>query len=102
VRVLGIERGRLYRNADGNTIEHFGFVDGRSRPLLREIDVEKELANGGSAHWDPAFPMRQVLSFDPGAREPNAFGSYLVFRKLEQNVQTSSRPKRTSLRRSSS
>ena len=86
VRVLGVERGRLYRNADGNTIEHFGFVDGRSRPLLREIDVEKELANGGNAHWDPAFPMRQVLSFDPGAREPNAFGSYLVFRKLEQNV----------------
>jgi Dyp-type peroxidase family len=86
VRVLGVERGRIYRNEAGRSIEHFGFVDGRSGPLLREVDVERELANGGKDHWDPAFPMHQVLSYDPGASAAHAFGSYLVFRKLEQDV----------------
>jgi Dyp-type peroxidase family len=83
VRIVGVERGRLYRNADGESIEHFGFVDGRSKLRLREVDVEKEAAKD---HWDPAFPLRQVLVYDPGTAQPNAFGSYCVFRKLEQNV----------------
>lgn len=86
VRVLGVERGRVYRNAAGQSIEHFGFVDARSGPLLREIDVERELEHGSAEHWDPAFPMRQVLSYDPGSAVAHSFGSYFVFRKLEQNV----------------
>lgn len=83
VRVVGVERGRVYRNADGNSIEHFGYLDARSNLRLREVDVAKEPSQD---HWDPAFPMRQVLAYDPGTAQPHAFGSYCVFRKLEQNV----------------
>jgi Dyp-type peroxidase family len=85
VQVLGIERGRAYHNEHDDGIEHFGYVDGRSQPLLREDDINAEAAHGdGIVRWDPAFPIKQVLVKDPAVA--NAFGSYFVFRKLEQNV----------------
>lgn len=87
VQVLGIERGRAYFNGNGDGIEHFGFADGRSQPLLRDQDVAREAANGGGiVRWNPAFPLRQVLEHDPSVEDPNAFGSYFIYRKLEQNV----------------
>lgn len=63
-------------------VEHFGYVDGRSQPLFLAEDVERE----ARAHWDPAFPPSQFLVKDPGDDEPTSFGSFFVFRKLEQNV----------------
>jgi Dyp-type peroxidase family len=87
VQVLGIEHGRAYANGNGDGVEHFGYVDGRSQPLLLEQDVEAEAADGdGIVRWDPTFPLKQVLVNDPAVRDPNAFGSYFVYRKLEQNV----------------
>ena len=69
-------------------IEHFGYVDGRSQPLMLEELIERERdESDGTRVWDPAFPIGQVLVPDPGA--PNAatgFGSFFVFRKLEQDV----------------
>ncbi len=87
ITFVGIERGRVYKNANGDGVEHFGYVDGRSQPLLIEEDVEKEDADEtGAFIWNPAFPLRQVLTKDPSVDDANVFGSYFVFRKLEQNV----------------
>jgi Dyp-type peroxidase family len=85
-RVLGEERGRPV--VDGRGIEHFGYVDGRSQPLFLTEDVNDERATkDGTTVWDPAFPLGQVLVPEPAAPRPiTRFGSYLVFRKLEQNV----------------
>lgn len=63
-------------------VEHFGYVDGRSQPLFLAEDVERE----PRAHWDPAFPPSQFLVKDPGDEDETSFGSFFVFRKLEQDV----------------
>jgi deferrochelatase/peroxidase EfeB len=86
--VLGVERGLAQRrkqaggNPKGEGIEQFGYVDGRSQPLFLQEDVDAE----SKAVWDPAFPPKQFLVRDPGGRNEHSFGSYFVFRKLEQNV----------------
>lgn len=87
VERLGTERGRCWRNRDGAGIEHFGFVCGRSQPLMIEEDVARDAARGGgSGHWSPRFALSQVLVRDPAVDDPVAHGSYVVYRKLEQNV----------------
>jgi len=85
--VLTVERGRVLRNKRAESIEHFGYVDGRSQPLFFQTDLESEEKAGGIHKWDPSAPLDLVLVADPYA-EPHedCFGSYLVFRKLEQNV----------------
>lgn len=88
--VLGEERGRTLLNGNGDGIEHFGYVDGRSQPLFLTEDVESEKhQEDGTSAWDPAFPLSQVIVADPAAPLPAVhFGSYFVFRKLEQDVAT--------------
>jgi deferrochelatase/peroxidase EfeB len=86
VTVAGIEVGLAMHNTDNHGIEHFGYVDGRSQPLLLTEDIAKERATTGTAQWDPAFPLKQALVRCPGGDSDTAFGSYLVFRKLDQNV----------------
>ena len=87
VKLLGQEIGLAYRNTNFDGIEHFGYVDGRSQPLLTVQDIEKEKnTTDGISVWDPAFPLSQVLVKDAGGEGTNSFGSYFVFRKLEQNV----------------
>jgi Dyp-type peroxidase family len=86
--VIGEETGLSQRNQHGEGIEHFGYIDGRSQPLFltEDIDVERD-SNDGTNVWDPAFPLSRVLVADPAAPDPNVhFGSYFIFRKLEQNV----------------
>ncbi len=91
--LLGTETGAALRNdnrfmnPNGEGIEHFGYVDGRSQPLLLVEDIEKEKnSSDGSSVWDPAFPLGQALVPDPAGQNGKSFGSYFVFRKLEQNV----------------
>jgi len=85
VTVIGKERGRPV-SEERRGIEHFGYVDGRSQPLFLTEDVREERATkDGTTVWDPAFPLGQVLVREPRA-DPTRFGSYFVFRKLEQNV----------------
>jgi deferrochelatase/peroxidase EfeB len=88
--VVGLERGRVKRNADGEPVEHFGFVDGRSQPLFLADDFrDKPGAPAPStAHWHPFEPLGRVLVPDPAmaAADPRCHGSFLVFRKLQQNV----------------
>jgi Dyp-type peroxidase family len=83
VKVLGEEHGDQQHNSRGDGVEHFGYVDGRSQPLLLTEDVDHEKAlTDGTSMWDPAFPADQVLVTNAGV----LLGSFFVFRKLEQNV----------------
>ncbi|AIJ25537.1 peroxidase [Amycolatopsis methanolica 239] len=88
VSVLGEESGLGLANANGDGIEHFGYVDGRSQPLFltEDVDTERDTTDGVN-DWAPSAPLEQVLVPDPAAPDPTVhFGSYFVFRKLEQNV----------------
>ncbi len=80
--VLCVEEGDSIQNADGQDIEHFGYVDGISQPKF----FLEEVAGMERAHWDPLMPLRLVLAPDPAGTTGHSFGSYFVFRKLEQNV----------------
>ncbi len=87
VEVLGEEIGLAMKNQHLDGIEHFGYVDGRSQPLLLTEEIERETeSNDGTNVWNPAFPLRQALVADKGGEPDVSFGSYFVFRKLEQNV----------------
>lgn len=83
--ILTIERGTVLRNAKGEPIEPFGYVDARSQPLFLKDDLDAEKQAGIDA-WDPSAPLGLVLVDDPFTNEEDSFGSYLVFRKLRQDV----------------
>ena len=88
VRVLGIERGHAIRapGPKGEGLEHFGFVDGRSQPLMLEEDVDWQRDHlDGTSVWNPAMPLGHALVADPGSSS-GGFGSYLVFPRLRQDV----------------
>jgi Dyp-type peroxidase family len=80
--VLCVEEGDGIQNNDNQDIEHFGYVDGISQPKF----FLEEVANTNRSNWDPLMPLNLVLVPDPGGNVENSFGSYFVFRKLEQNV----------------
>lgn len=81
--VLGIEKGNVMKNNNNDSIEHFGYVDGLSQPKF----FTEEVAQISRDQWDPLMAMDLVLVRDRGVNgNPNAFGSYFVYRKLEQNV----------------
>lgn len=88
VTVVASQKGVGLHNANGDGIEHFGYVDGRSQPLFLVEDIEAEqLGRDGATTWDPGFPLSRVIVSDLAAPDPaTAFGSYFIFRKLEQNV----------------
>jgi Dyp-type peroxidase family len=81
-QVVHIDYGFVLRNGDGEVIEHFGFRDGVSQPLFYKRDIEKE----NSGHWNSLAPLSLVLLKDPFGKTSESYGSYLVYRKLEQNV----------------
>ena len=81
--ILAVEHGGALRNEAGNGIEHFGYVDGRSQPIYLAPDIADE---GGTDKWNPFAPLGQVLVQDLTVSTPDSFGSYFVFRKLEQDV----------------
>lgn len=77
-----VQEGRAYKNADGEGIEHFGYVDGRSQPLM----LKTEIAGEPHTVYDPTAPLSQFILPDPLVPAGKGFGSFFVFRKLEQNV----------------
>jgi Dyp-type peroxidase family len=88
VEIAGTDLGDQLMNGEGHGIEHFGYVDGRSQPLALAEDLAAEQPGGPrSGVWDPSIPPSQLLVPDPlGASAETSFGSYFVYRKLEQDV----------------
>ena len=84
--ILKEQRGKQIRNTAGVGIEHFGYIDGRSQPLPLVEEITRESEQEGIAQWDPSSTLGVALVKDPGIADPNSFGSYFIFRKLEQNV----------------
>lgn len=90
----GTETGRVVRNAAGQAIEHFGYVDGRSQPLYLTTDFKptphrptrEDAFDYPFLQWTPFEPLSRVLLADPLGPDAECLGSYLVFRKLEQDV----------------
>jgi len=88
--VVHEQKGYVLR--DENTyeeeIEHFGFRDGVSQPLFLKGDIDEERGKKEKFDkWDPSAPLNLLLFKDPlGDRDKESYGSFLVFRKLEQNV----------------
>lgn len=91
-RISTIEYGEALLNKEGAGIEHFGYVDGVSQPLFFEEEWEAYKADNNihqqsDIKFDPRADKSLVLIPDPFVtNDPNARGSYFVFRKLEQNV----------------
>lgn len=85
---VSVQEGHGLHNGNGDGIEHFGYVDGRSQPIFLTEDLEAErLRQDGATNWDPGFgPGRAILPDPTGADPLSQFGSYFVYRKLEQNV----------------
>ncbi|MGO8608761.1 hypothetical protein ACC848_37960, partial [Rhizobium johnstonii] len=86
--ILGEQTGNGLHNRNGDGIEHFGYVDGRSQPIFLDEDlVSEKLREDGTTNWDAGFGLGRVLVSDAAAPDPQTqFGSYFVFRKLEQDV----------------
>lgn len=84
--VLGIEEGNVLRR-QSEPVEHFGYFDGISQPLFTKQDVDANRErNPKTDAWNPSARLSLVLVDDPLTHAPDAFGSYLVYRKLSQNV----------------
>jgi hypothetical protein len=53
--VVGVEQGPALRDQDDESIEQFGYADGRSQPLMLERDIkEHERRYRTFKHWNPA------------------------------------------------
>jgi Dyp-type peroxidase family len=73
------------RDKRKQSIEPFGFADDISHPQFFKKDVERVRAEGAD-QWDPSAPPDLVLVRDPNGVGAHSYGSYFVFRKLEQDV----------------
>lgn len=79
--VVHVQKGKILRNQHGTGIEHFGYADGISQPNF--------LANNDTpaVQWeDNGALLSTLLVPDPATAVADSFGSFYVFRKLEQNV----------------
>lgn len=87
-----VETGEALLNEEGAGIEHFGYVDGISQPLFFEDEwtaykAVNNIKNEKAIEFDPRADTSLVLIKDPLVSDNNnAWGSYFVFRKLEQDV----------------
>jgi Dyp-type peroxidase family len=91
--VLAVEQGVNLRKQfnpadgpDGVAVEHFGYVDGRSQPLFLRRQAEQEDGQTGGSFWDPRAALSIILVPDVNGAPGTSFGSFVVYRKLEQNV----------------
>ena len=61
-------RSRFQQSNDG--MKHFGYVDGRSQPLLLSEDIDRESPGCWYSRWDPEFPLSTALVAEPAATDP--------------------------------
>ncbi|MFT3825858.1 MAG: Dyp-type peroxidase [Chitinophagaceae bacterium] len=76
---IDVQKGEMLRNDAEEGIEHFGYVDGISQPQFL-ASYQPGTVYNDAARTDI------LLVEDPGRLKGNCYGSFLVFRKLEQNV----------------
>ncbi len=96
--VTHVQEGRVLRRPIPGSpgrfepIEHFGYFDGLSQPIYTKPDLDEYDADqGGPAKpgdWDPGASLDLILADDPFTSDADAYGSYLVYRKLEQDYDT--------------
>ena len=85
---VSAQKGHGLHNRNGEGIEQSGYGDGRSQPIFLTEDIDAErLRKDGATNWGPKFGLRRAIVPDPTGVEPSSqFGSYFIYRKLEQNV----------------
>lgn len=83
IKSIHIEHGNIIKSKDDAAIGHFGFQDGKSQPLFMTSDIQK---NEPALNFDASAPKELVLTTDPNV--PDAYGSFIVYRKYEQHVKT--------------
>ncbi len=88
IQIIAIQKGQKLENEHGQAIEHFGYVDGISQPLFyysdfTAMDKDGEALPIAEKHWNPEASLSLVLVKEEGY---NGYGSFLVYRKLEQNI----------------
>lgn len=71
------------KNGKAINIEHNGYADGVSQPMFLEEEKKSQKEN---KVWHDDEQLSILLVKDPGGKTDDSFGSYMVFRKLEQNV----------------
>ena len=89
MRVIAEETGSTLENRNGDGIEHFGYVDGRSQPLFIDEELDGRARDDGRRRPLEPARSRSATCSSPTRGVPDAdhaYGSYLVYRKLEQNV----------------
>jgi Dyp-type peroxidase family len=93
LRQVGYETA--YRPLTG--VEHFGFADGLSQPIIRGISKEADKLSQQEIdnRWDVIRPGEILFGYEneytqrspvPGSEQLGFNGSFLVIRKLEQDV----------------
>jgi Dyp-type peroxidase family len=103
IEVVASQRGDVIANGQGHGVDHFGFREGLSQPGFRGEDVPARLRKNVE---DLVWPGEFVLGYrrqNAGATQDDATedsaiamptpdwtenGSYLVVRRLEQNVES--------------
>ena len=82
---LSLQIGTAFQNEAGRTIEHFGFRDGMSQPLIKGVDDER-IQRNRTINKDEFDPTDFILHGLEGNFKWANNGSFLVFRRLSQNV----------------
>jgi Dyp-type peroxidase family len=77
--IVGLQNGKTLKNELGKNVEHFGFRDGVSQPLIAGIDDDEE--SDTNELFKPDNFVLTGLS-----KEWANEGSFLVFRRLKQDV----------------
>jgi Dyp-type peroxidase family len=78
-----VQQGARRRNAQNQSVEPFGYTDGISQPVFFQDEMPSGQPNGA---YDPSAPLSLVLIHDPNGAGPYSCGSFLVYRKLRQDV----------------
>ncbi|MBX2877956.1 MAG: hypothetical protein KTR30_37910 [Saprospiraceae bacterium] len=94
VELLFVEEAQVYRNnlmgnnrERGLVVEHFGYADGASNPCITEREFGKFGATGKTMNeWNPVSSYREFVVPEPASPDQPSFGSYLVLRKMRQDV----------------
>lgn len=86
-KILTIEKGFVLRNEQGKVIEHFGYADGISNPVFFKSDFDRWESREGTDKNDPSGHFSLIAVDDPGGKDrDNSFGTYFVYRKMQQNI----------------